>query len=481
MSHRILNRQVYHLTSRLLVLLVCIAIVACAPRATPTPVEGPAEKPLEKPAEEKVSLTFWTWFQGAHYEENLKHMISTFREKYPNVEVSYESLTWQEGGQKISIALASGDPPDVMFMYFSPDNIDTGYIMPLDDVMTEEEKADFGKASLDAYTYGGKIYGFPVWKQLWNIGANQELLEEAGIDWKKIQAEGWDFDEFYEVAKKLNKPKSKYSDNPQWGFVWRGTYENNGLPEMWQLWNSNCGMPIQVDEEGNWLWDDPRALENLKRIISYSQPGGIAAPETPAFGRGEKAGEMFLAWEAAMMSRQGPYIVPTHKTRCENIEAGKEEGHCIDPLMLPFPHLPGEAEINHGAIPAHIVFTHDEDKGKAHYEMAVEFARHLSSAEGDCRWAADLYEVPARDSAIEWCDENDLLKKDDANMVFFRNYYDRAPVTRVTLPPELSKLIGKFQQEVLYPNYEAALLGTLSAEEAFGNMVEGAKMLKEWK
>lgn len=86
---------------------------------------------------------------------------------------------------------------------------------------------------------------------------------------------------------------------------------------------------------------------------------------------------------------------------------------------------------------------------------------------------------PARDSAIEWCDEQGLLSKDDPNMVFFRNYYDRAPVVRVTLPPELNKLIGKFQQEVLYPNYEAALLGTLSAEEAFGNMVEGAKMLKE--
>ena len=48
------------------------------------------------------------------------------------------------------------------------------------------------------------------------------------------------------------------------------------------------------------------------------------------------------------------------------------------------------------------------------------------------------------------------------------------------LDPDLSTQVAKFQADVLYPNYEAALLGTLSAEEAFNNMVEGTKMLKEW-
>ncbi len=470
--------------------VVLLVIAACAPTVPPAG-EGPSAAPTEakvaavaeavaEPAAEKVTLNFWTWFQGEHYEENLKHLISTFQEKYPNVEVKYEALTWQEGGQKISVALASGEPPDVMFQYFSPDYIDTGYIMPLDDIMTEEEKEDFGDASIESYTYGGKVYGFPVWKQLWNIGANKELLDEAGIDWKKIQAEGWTYEEFEEVARQLYRDKSKYSDNPQWGFVFHGTYENAGLPEMWQIWNANSGIPYQVDPEGNWMYDDPRALDNLKRIINYSVEGGICPPETPALGRGERAHEMFDAWEAAMVARSGPYIVPNHRLRCENIAAGKEEGYCIEPLMLPFPHLEGEEEYNMGSVPGHVVFTHDKDKGKAHYEMAIEFARHLSSAEGTCRFSADLYELPARESGIEYCYENGILSRDDPNLQFFGAYFDRAPVVRVLLDPDLSTQVSKFQADVLYPNYEAALLGTLSAEEAFNNMVEGTKMLKEW-
>ena len=63
----------------------------------------------------------------------------------------------------------------------------------------------------------------------------------------------------------------------------------------------------------------------------------------------------------------------------------------------------------------------------------------------------------------------------------FRDYYDRAPRSRIDLDPKLSDLVSKFQQEVLYPNYEAILLGTMTPEEGFQNMVEGAKMLKELK
>jgi ABC-type glycerol-3-phosphate transport system substrate-binding protein len=132
-----------------------------------------------------------------------------------------------------------------------------------------------------------------------------------------------------------------------------------------------------------------------------------------------------------------------------------------------------------GAVPAHVVFTHDKNKGKLHYDMAIEFARHLSSAEGTCRFAADLYEVPARQSGIDYCYDNGILSRDDLNLQFFASYFDRAPVVRVVLDPDLSALVSKFQADVLYPNYEAALLGTLSAEEAFDRMVEGSAMLKK--
>src|SRR5690606_34167532 len=152
-----------------------------------------------------------------------------------------------------------------------------------------------------------------------NVSANRELLEEAGVDWERIQDEGWTFDEFLEVATLLTKEEGRLGTK-QWGFVYNGTWANSGLPEMWNLWNMNSGMPYPVDEVGNFLYDDPRALANLERIISYSGEAGVSPPDNAAFETATVA-EMFNNWEAAMIARSGPYIVPQQRLRCENIAA----------------------------------------------------------------------------------------------------------------------------------------------------------------
>jgi multiple sugar transport system substrate-binding protein len=477
---------------------VTVLVLACAPvAAPPSPQAGaqtpaaaaavPAAKPAgstpapaaaPKASADKVTITFWTWFQGNHYEDNLKHFIQTFQDKHPNVEVKYESLTWQEGGQKVSVQLAAGEPPDVMFAYFNPAWLDTGYVMPVDDQLTPEEKADFGEHSLKSYSYRGKLYGFPIWKQLWNVSANKELLEEAGIDWKTIQKEGWTFEQFNEVAVKLTKEQGRLGKK-QWGFVYNGTWSNGGLPEMWQLWNVNSGIQWVVDEQSKFLYNDPRALENLRRVVSYHKDLKVSPPENPAI-QPAKMTEMFSNWEAAMIARSGPYIVPQQQERCEKIKAGKEQGTCVTPVMLPFPKLKGEKEGTPASVPAHIVFKGKTDKGADFYKLTTEFAKHLSSAEATCRWSADLYEVPARDSGIKYCQENKLLDMNDPNMVFFKEYFDRAAVMAKTLPSELNTKVQKAQREGLFPSYEAMLLGAKTPEQAYADIVTAVeKILKE--
>src|SRR5262245_1312827 len=268
---RVRTRRARRLVN-LLSLLSALALVltACAGAAAPTAVPPAATKaattaqtgatpaPAGAPqSTAKMTITFWTWFQGNHYEENLKYFIKTFQDKYPNVEVKYESLTWEEGGQKVSVQLAAGEPPDVMFAYFNVAWLDTGYVMPVDEYLTAQERADYGDASVKAYTYKGKLYGFPIWKQLWNVSGNRALLEEAGIDWKGIQKDGWTFERFNEVAGKLTKEQGRLGKK-QWGFVYNGTWSNSGLPEMWSLWNMNSGIQYVADEQGKFLYDDPR-------------------------------------------------------------------------------------------------------------------------------------------------------------------------------------------------------------------------------
>jgi hypothetical protein len=68
----------------------------------------------------------------------------------------------------------------------------------------------------------------------------------------------------------------------------------------------------------------------------------------------------------------------------------------------------------------------------------------------------------------------------DPNMVFFKEYFDRAAVMAKTLPSELNTKVQKAQREGLFPSYEAMLLGAKTPEQAYADIVTAVeKILKE--
>ena len=392
-----------------MLLMVVLALVSCVPAVAPqsgpeeaAPPSGPEEAapPPAKPEEEEITLTFWTWFQGIHYEENLVHLISTFQEKYPNVEVKYESLTWQEGGQKISVALASGDPPDTMFMYFNPTNIDTGYIMPLDDAMTDEEKEDFGKPSLDAYTWKGKIYGFPVWKQLWNIGANKELLEEAGIDWKKIQDEGWTFDEFREVAKQLTQDTDGDGEADVFGFAYSSGHPGSLFVEF----AHRAGAPDGSGNNGMQNWGNEWAIRGeaseMAAQLLYDMIYVDGSVPKEVTGITDHM-TLFYTGKAAIV----PFwhgIVGSIESYNKAIDKGEIVGEKADfePLVLPYPYAKEGLNGNVARTVGLAIFKQDPYQGDEHTQNVVDFVRWLQSPVNLAAYANHEGSTPAKTAAF---------------------------------------------------------------------------------
>lgn len=328
---------------------------------------------------------------------------------------------------------------------------------------------------LDSYTYKGKLWGLPIWKQLWNVTGNRQLLEEAGIDWQAIQQKGWTWEKFDAAAAKLTKDAPGVEGGKQYGFAYNGTWANTGLPEMWQLWNMNNGILHVVDDNGKFLYDDPRSLASLKEIVSWATTKGISPKENPAL-TSAKMGEMFDKWQAALIARSGPYVIPQEKTRADKIKAGQEQGKPIEPVLLPFPHNREAKEQTSSSVPAHVIYHQKADKGAAHFDNCLGLVRVLSSTEGCALFSADLSEAPARaSSAKKYAKE---LAMDTPNMQFFANYFDRATFPQQTLEPDLAKKVTKLQNDVLFPNYQAVLLGKMSPEEAVSKMAsDGQKIL----
>ncbi|MEI0736968.1 extracellular solute-binding protein [Paenibacillus sp. JTLBN-2024] len=141
---------------------------------------------------------------SANFQSNFDQMAKEFNEKYPNLTLKIEPASWEDMTQKLDTQVNAGSPPDIAFM--GSDGISKyvqqGMLMDISDTATEEMLKDYDAAPLEYMKNGKGLYGFPAYMEVHAIGGNKEFMEKAGIDYKKVQKEGWTFDEFREAIKK---------------------------------------------------------------------------------------------------------------------------------------------------------------------------------------------------------------------------------------------------------------------------------------
>ncbi len=114
-------------------------------------------------AQDKVRISQWYHQYG---EEGTQQAAQRYAEEYtkevPNVEVE---MVWVPGdfeGDKLPAALLTDSGPDVYEDHPSVAMVKAGQCEPLDDLLTEETKADFNPANLAVNTINGKLYGIKM-------------------------------------------------------------------------------------------------------------------------------------------------------------------------------------------------------------------------------------------------------------------------------------------------------------------------------
>ncbi len=244
--------------------------------------------------------------------------------------VEYEFLAWNDGPQKFEIALNAGDPPDVYWCNPEPKYLKTGLLVPMDEYLTPDEKADYCQVTLKGFVIDGKLCGIPLHAGIWTFGGNRELLEAAKIDWRSVQRTGWTWDEFFEAAKKLTK---KLPDGrTQYGFVMPGYNA-----ELWEFLMLNNNAPQIVSPEGELLWTQEKVAEAL-RFVRKLMDSGVMPREVVGMSA-TKRWELFNSWDAAMFGRGIPYFEILCLQRRQDIANGKVSGRPIDYISLPIPHI----------------------------------------------------------------------------------------------------------------------------------------------
>lgn len=124
-------------------------------------------------AEEKIHLTAWfeTAFkgiddptaEGAEYGDFMRYVADLYMQQNPNVEIEVVVVSGQERSAKLAVAVQSNEMPDLMFdTHFSlMDYAHAGLLVPLNDIVTEDDRTDIPAAVWDNVTFGEDIFMFP--------------------------------------------------------------------------------------------------------------------------------------------------------------------------------------------------------------------------------------------------------------------------------------------------------------------------------
>lgn len=149
----------------------------------------------------------------------LKKAAADFEEQYEDANVTVQVYQFEQTDEADAVAGCFGtkDAADVLYEgYFNMSTyIHSGYVVPLDDIITDELRNDISDSYWESSMLNGKTYMMPYLGLQNVLGYNKELFREAGLE-KYIsdgdEVQSWTIDEWNEIlaALKENLPENSY-------------------------------------------------------------------------------------------------------------------------------------------------------------------------------------------------------------------------------------------------------------------------------
>ena len=175
-------------------------------------------------AQEKTTITWLTLSEWGG-DGDISETIEAFEAANPDIAVELDQLPFNDLFAQIQIRMNAGGPdPDVL-------SVDVpvtasygirGWLAPLDDVFSEEERLDWLEAAVEAGTYEGQLLSAPVSTSTQLLYYNKDLFDRAGIT-PPGPDERWTWEQIAEAAPKLTFDEDGDGTPDIWGLNWEQT------------------------------------------------------------------------------------------------------------------------------------------------------------------------------------------------------------------------------------------------------------------
>ncbi len=228
---------------------------------------------------ETASVRFWFHFDNPEKVGIVDQLARKFESENPGIQVTPEQIAWNVYNQKLLIAVAANNPPDVsqVKLWWQPQLVEMGALEPLDNYIKGwDGKNDiFDKIwNLTRYSDGSQ-YLMPLQMVVLYMYYRADWFSEMGLKPAKTR------DEFLTLAKKLTKGNV-------YGFGIRGA---RGGHDWWGTFVLSSGAQF-FDSSGKSGLTTPEAIAANQWYIDLYRKHKVSPPTTPNDGFKEIVGNM---------------------------------------------------------------------------------------------------------------------------------------------------------------------------------------------
>ena len=365
-----------------------------------------------------VEIEYWQYTYKARVEA-IDKLITNFEKANPDITVKHTSFPYADYRKKVSIAISSGDGPDLVQLYYGwlNDYRDGGLIQPLpkDTFPHDEIESNFFKM-VSSMKVDGDYWGLPTAVRSLALFYNNDLFSEAGLSGPPET-----LDQMVEYAKKLTKTDSA-GNYIQVGFA----VDTDGQDHhFWRevLIRHFGGQPYSNDGQ-KVTYNTDAGAEALKYLTDFEK-----THKTGSNGFMNRGQDAFAAGKAGMVLDGSFRISKFNKT---------------DGLNFSISELPGHngTRYNFSSFWANALSTKAKGEKK---EAAAKFLKYLTSEEAMQVWLDTVGELPAKPS-VALVDAN---KGHPQYGPFIRGLDYATATTFISEKPQRQSVIDSYDMVVL--------------------------------
>lgn len=408
------------------------------------------------------------------FQNDVPGYAAAFQQKYPNLTLTIIPASWEDMTQKLDIQVNAGSPPDAAFMGQANGAISkylsTGMMLDISKAVPKEILDDYDANTIPYMQSGNGMYGLPLYMAVHSIGGNRQFLEEAGIDWKSVQQNGWTFDQFREMVKKGLK---KEGGKTRYGFL----YACSGVTAMdfLEMLCMNAGMPAPFDKNLKYAYTDPNYIEVLKFIRALIDDGSMPK-ESNTIDAG-KRWNMMLTGQTMITGKGMPIFENSAKANNAKLDANDasavKDSIKLDYIVLPSPTFKDFPQVAGGGIDGYLTFRQAKEPTAEHIQNVINAVYFLSSGETAAKTISGLFLAQITKSGREAA-KNIKVEINPDNLAMTAKLTSVVFEPRPDITPELGAKATKIREEVIKPKFQALLANEITPQQMYDEVKKAA-------